>query len=513
MDYLRALEIIHHELSPDNYVEIGCRLGKSISLSRCQSIAIDPDFEIKVEVKAPTRFYKVTSDEFFQQYNVKELLSNPIDLAFIDGMHKAEYVLRDFINIEKNGHSGTVIIIDDVLPEKLEWTTRERLTQAWTGDVYQMIAILRQYRPDLQVQVLDVEMKGMALITKINPASTKLSENYKIIEKAILADEYKIDSAASIRNAIKPLAITELQTLLFDIKKDRSPSTNQRSSLNKSIQSTAPELLYLNLLKSSLLNEIYLDNDLRLLYLKWCMEEVRVFNYAVYHDIRHHLPDEYRNLHESRQVGQFYDRKIENAGFSHSMMGRLRMDNLHQCLTTIQQENIAGDFIECGVWRGGGTIFMAGFARVNGWVDRKIFVADSFEGLPKPSLEQDENLDLSKEIYPELAIPMETVRDNFKIYDLLSEQVVFLKGWFKDTLGDSRINQLALLRLDGDLYESTMDALRQLYDKVVIGGFIIVDDFGIKNCEEAVNDFFSQRNESMPKIHKVDWTGVYWRKS
>ncbi len=513
MDYLSALKIIHHELSPDNYVEIGCRLGKSISLSRCQSIAIDPAFEIKTEVQAPVRLFKMTSDEFFQQYNVKELLGNPIDLAFIDGMHKAEYVLRDYINIEKNSHFGTVIVIDDVLPEKIEWTTRERLTQAWTGNVYQIIAILRQYRPDLQVQVLDVEMKGMALITGVNPASTKLLENYNAIEYAIIADKYKINSAESIRNSIKPVSTNEIYNLLLDIKKNRSLSADQFRSLDKGIKSIDTETLYLSLLKSSLLNEIYLDNDLRLLYLKWCMEGSRDFDHAAYNDVRRLLPDEYKKLCESRRVGRFYDRKIENAGFSLSMMGRLRMDNLHQCLTTIQQENISGDFIECGVWRGGGTIFMAGFARVNGWNDRRIFVADSFDGLPKPSLEQDKNLDLSKGVYPELAIALETVQDNFRAYDLLNEQVIFLKGWFKDTLGDIRINQLALLRLDGDLYESTMDALHHLYDKVVSGGFVIVDDFGMINCEKSVNDFFLNRNEPMPKIHKVDWTGVYWRKS
>ena len=512
MDYLSVLKIIHLELSINNYVEIGCRLGNSLGLSRCQSIAIDPDFEIKVEVKAPARFFKMTSDDFFQHYDVKALLGSPIDMAFIDGMHKAEYVLRDFINIEKNSHPGTVVIIDDVLPEKIEWTTRERCTQAWTGDVYQIIAILRHYRPDLLVQVLDVEMKGMALITRLNPASTVLSENYTTIEKAILSDDYKINSAESLRMAIDPIPTGELHHLLCTIKNERMSSL-QNTLLNNGIQSTARDHRYLNLLKSSLINEIYLDNDLRLLYLKWCLEGSRTFNYAVYHDVKQFLPDEYRKLCEARQIGRFYDRKIENAGFSHSMMGRLRMDNLHQCLTTIQQEYIPGDLIECGVWRGGGTIFMAGFAHVNRWNDRKIFVADSFEGLPKPSLQQDENLDLSKGVYPELAISLETVQHNFRVYHLLNEQVVFLKGWFKDTLGDSRINQIALLRVDGDLYESTMDALRHLYDKVVRGGFIIVDDFGIKNCELAVYDFFSERGEPIPQLYKVDWTGVYWRKN
>jgi hypothetical protein len=309
----------------------------------------------------------------------------------------------------------------------------------------------------------------------------------------------------AIRNAIKPAPSDEIHKVLLKIKHDREQFKNNKRNANSGI-------LYLSLLQSSLLNEIYLDNELRLLYLKWCLDEGRSFDHSVYHDIKRALPVEYAKLLENRRVGQFYDRKIKNGVFSHSMMGKIRMNNLYQCLTTIQQKGIPGDLIECGVWRGGGTILMAGFARVYGWVDRKIFVADSFEGLPKPSLKQDQNLDLSKDVYPELAISLEAVQDNFRAYDLLSEQIIFLKGWFKDTLSDVRIKQLALLRLDGDLYESTMDGLTHLYDKVVSGGFIIVDDFGIKNCEQAVKDFFSRRNEPMPEVHKVDWTGVYWCK-
>ncbi len=510
MNYLEALQIIHRHLQPKNYVEIGCRMGNSLSISKCESIAIDPGYEIKTQIESPTRFFKMTSDQFFQQFDIKNLLGGPIDLAFIDGMHWAEYALRDFINLERNSHQGSVVLIDDILPEKIEWTTRERFSQAWTGDVYQTIAILRQYRPDLQIRVFDIEMKGMAVITGINPDSNILAENYHTIEKAILSGEYKIDSAEAIRTAIGPIAVEEIQNLSFKLKEYRSLLNSQPGSPHA--QEFTPELLYLNLLKMSLLNEIYLENDLRLFYLKSCLEGSRVFDYSVYHDVRRRLPDEYQKLSESRQIGQHYDRKIKNAAFSHSMMGRLRMDNLHYCLTTIQKENIPGDFIECGVWRGGGTIFMAGFLSVNEWKDRKVFVADSFEGLPKPSLEQDKNLDLSGEVFPELAISLETVQANFKSYGLLNDQVIFLKGWFKDTLNDARIRRLALLRLDGDLYESTMDTLRQLYDKVATGGLIIVDDFGIKNCREAVKDFFKQRGEVMPEFQKVDWTGIYWRK-
>ena len=218
MNYLNALEMIHGELSPNNYVEIGCGHGKSLSLSRCQSLVIDPDFDITETVTAPVMFFSMTSDEFFRTHNIKQLLDNPVHFAFIDGMHKSEFVLRDFMNIEKNGHSGTVIAIDDVLPEQIAWASRERETKSWTGDVYKIVAILRKYRPDLLVQVLDVRMKGLALITNINPASTILSENYSLIEMAILAGEYKIDSVRSIRDVARPIPANKLHGLLHDIK-------------------------------------------------------------------------------------------------------------------------------------------------------------------------------------------------------------------------------------------------------------------------------------------------------
>ena len=102
---------------------------------------------------------------------------------------------------------------------------------------------------------------------------------------------------------------------------------------------------------------------------------------------------------------------------------------------------------------------------------------------------------------------------SYRRYGLLDEQVVFLKGWFKDTLAKAPIERLAVLRLDGDLYESTMDALNPLYAKVASGGFIIVDDyFALTQCERAISEFRATHGISDP-IHKIDDAGVYWRKS
>ena len=144
---------------------------------------------------------------------------------------------------------------------------------------------------------------------------------------------------------------------------------------------------------------------------------------------------------------------------------------------------------------------------------RLVWAADSFEGLPAPSLPQDAGYDFSASKVPILSIPLEEVQENFRRYNLLDDQVRFLKGWFRDTLANSPIEHLALLRLDGDLYESTMDALTALYDRVSPGGFILVDDYGdFEPCRNAVTEFREQHAIDDP-IQTIDWTGVFWRKS
>jgi hypothetical protein len=145
--------------------------------------------------------------------------------------------------------------------------------------------------------------------------------------------------------------------------------------------------------------------------------------------------------------------------------------------------------------------------------DRTVWVADSFEGLPIPSRPEDAGYDFSVTKVPILAVGLEEVQENFRRYDLLDEKVKFLKGWFRDTLHVAPIRELALLRLDGDLYESTMDSLKALYDKVSPGGFIIVDDFNdFEPCRRAVLEFRELHGIKDP-IEVVDWSGAFWRKS
>jgi len=273
-----------------------------------------------------------------------------------------------------------------------------------------------------------------------------------------------------------------------------------------------PVLLYLDLLKKSVLEDLYSENEVRILYLRSCLAGRESFDQDVFLDVqrkRSAMCEEYVHL---RETGINYGRTIQNLGFQHTMIGRRRLENIELCLNQVLSDHVPGDCMECGVWRGGAVIFMRGYLAAYQVKDRKVWVADSFQGLPKPSLEEDAGLDLSADLYPMLAISLETVRDLFQRYGLLDDQVQFLAGWFKDTLPTAPIERLALLRLDGDLFESTRDAIEALYDRISPGGFISIDDYGcISQCRQAVTAFRERRAITEP-IQEVDWTGAFWRK-
>lgn len=199
---------------------------------------------------------------------------------------------------------------------------------------------------------------------------------------------------------------------------------------------------------------------------------------------------------------------------AHTMIGLRRLDNVQLAVETVLREGVPGDLLEAGVWRGGAAILMRGVLQAYGDAWRLVWAADSFQGLPPPDAAKypaDAGLDLHR--FPQLAVPLERVKENFARYGLLDERVRFLKGWFRDTLPVAPVGRLALLRVDGDLYESTTDALTALYPKVSAGGFVIVDDYGdIPACRQAVDDYRRAHGVSDP-IVPVDWTGVFWRKT
>lgn len=198
---------------------------------------------------------------------------------------------------------------------------------------------------------------------------------------------------------------------------------------------------------------------------------------------------------------------------AHTMIGLKRLDNLRFCLEDVLARRVPGDVIETGVWRGGASIFMRGILKAHGITDRRVWVADSFRGVPPPRPDEypaDAASDLHT--YSVLAVALEVVAENFRRYGLLDDQVCFLEGWFRDTLPSAPIEQLALARLDGDLYESTLDSLTHLYPRLSRGGYLIVDDYGaIAACRKAVDDYRS-RHGIKEEVARIDSTGVYWRR-
>ncbi len=198
---------------------------------------------------------------------------------------------------------------------------------------------------------------------------------------------------------------------------------------------------------------------------------------------------------------------------SQTLLNIKRLDNIQMCVETALADNVPGDLIETGVWRGGATILMRAVLKAYNARDRVVYVCDSFEGLPAPSKEYAMDADIPYHTWKALAVPMEEVQANFARYDLLDAQVKFLKGWFKDTLPTAPVKQIAVMRLDGDMYESTMDALKALYPKLSPGGFAIIDEYyHLEPCRQAVEDYRGQHGIT-EQIIAIDAEGAYWRRA
>jgi O-methyltransferase len=193
-----------------------------------------------------------------------------------------------------------------------------------------------------------------------------------------------------------------------------------------------------------------------------------------------------------------------------SMIGLKRMNQLHSALDQITLESTPGDIVETGVWRGGAIIFCASYLNTYGITDRKVFACDSFVGLPTPDERYPVDIGDTHFTFDVLKVSVEDVRRNLEKYHLNTENVILVKGWFKDTLPSLDTECISILRLDGDMYGSTIQALEALYHKVSKGGFVIIDDFSLEGARKAVEDFF--KSDKMPNIQNIDDSAAFFRK-
>jgi len=257
---------------------------------------------------------------------------------------------------------------------------------------------------------------------------------------------------------------------------------------------------YLALLRGALTHTLY-----------WPLDLMAEGDYVMPDALREAVQKAWRegqvDLAQGRQEGRDWPQ------FAQTMVGTQRLENVQWCVERVLADGVPGDLIEAGVWRGGVAILMRALLEIHSIRDRVVYAADSFVGLPPPNVDAypaDEHDELFAA--EALAVSRQDVERNFQAYDLLDEQVRFLEGWFKDTLPTVRDRTWAVVRIDGDMYESTMDALVNLYPSLAPGGFVIIDDYAHAPCRQAVQDYRSAHAIEAP-ITPIDWTGVFWRRA
>ena len=283
---------------------------------------------------------------------------------------------------------------------------------------------------------------------------------------------------------------------------------------------------YLELVKSAVLNELCVEMEAQLLMSVLCAAHGVVLDLPEFRAARD--DEEFLGqllaakqggdtiLLESSTEGEKFrvDGNLRNyTEFGFTIVGRKRLDNLQRCLEDVLTQNVPGDVLEAGVWRGGCCIFMRAVLAAHGCRNRKVWLADSFEGVPQSPLAQDRGFAMDSARLPILAVPEDEVRRNFRRFGLLDEQVRFLPGWFEQSLPGSETGPLALLRVDCDLYASTLVVLEHLYGRVSPGGWVIIDDYGIlPPCRQAVDEFRARRAVTAP-IETIDEHAVCWQVS
>jgi hypothetical protein len=303
------------------------------------------------------------------------------------------------------------------------------------------------------------------------------------------------------------------------------------------------------------------DADAKALYLDVVKRAVANI---LYEDVPSWIFD--REAHKITAADRFHlERRVtgeDGPTAAHTMIGMKRLDNIQFCLENVLNNNVPGDVIETGVLAGGATIFMRAILKAHKDTQRRVFVCDSFmaqpttpapkiaqwalktaaslpdkawqrqlfhvlqavnpvKSLPNAKNPSDELVGYVMQILQngdKMAMPtrdtsLDGVKSNFARYGLLDDQVVFVKGYFSETLPQLDADALSVIRLDGDLYESTMDALKCLYPKLSRGGFCIIDDFSaLTDCRNAVEDYRLEHGIDDP-IQAIDYQAVFWQKS
>ncbi|MCU1354186.1 MAG: macrocin-O-methyltransferase [Acidimicrobiales bacterium] len=470
-------------LAPGSYLEIG--VDDDERRHRIPADAVRTALRWQDDSLVPGRVMvggavDVTSDAPFD---------DAVDFVFIDGSRVFEYILRDVARAIPHCHQRSVIAVRYTMPDA-DWLVTRGRARRWCGDAWKVLPWLAEIAPEISVVTIETPDGGLSLLSGFLPSHAGLAD---AIPDAI--DRYGTLPPESFpdHRSCRPVVanrwadIERALPLAFGPADRHEPLAPDRFGfpLAPPAASTGPIGFAVELIKRAVLGEF------------------------------------------DRAAAPFADNRArararkQSAGplplaSRYTMLGAKKTDHLHTCVEAILAEGVPGDFVETGVWRGGACILMRGILKAHGDDARTVWVADSFAGLPPPDAERFPADSLSPlHTYDQLAVSLAEVQENFRRFGLLDQQVRFLPGWFSETLPDAPIGRLALMRLDGDMYESTWDAIVNLYPRLSTGGFVIVDDYGtVPGCREAILDYRSQHDITDPIQFVVGLPQcVYWRRS
>ena len=219
--YLDFLRRGHERLAPPTYLEIGVRNGDSLALARSRSVGIDPAYRLHVAPPPDTKLFRQTSDEYFERPDPLATLGGArVAFSFIDGMHLSEFALRDFVNVERHAHWTGVVVFDDILPRDAEMAARDRQTRAWTGDVYKLLSVFAEHRPDLICLRIGTRPTGLLVVAGLDPESRVLADRLDAIAGALVQPDPQRVPADVLerRGVLDPAAV--LAASFWDVLRD-----------------------------------------------------------------------------------------------------------------------------------------------------------------------------------------------------------------------------------------------------------------------------------------------------
>ncbi|HEX5095527.1 MAG TPA: TylF/MycF/NovP-related O-methyltransferase, partial [Acidimicrobiia bacterium] len=262
----------------------------------------------------------------------------------------------------------------------------------------------------------------------------------------------------------------------------------------------ASAVRYLALLKRTLLDEVYIENEVRLQYLADCITKNRPVDETQLRDPVRYLKQQTAGLESVRATGALGDAAGTGASFlPYTDMGRARLDHLEHALDVIRREDISGDLVDCSTGRGGGGIFMRGYLDAYQVPDRLVWVVDRFRVHARGAGSLDLGTDLNQ------------VRDAFARFDVFDDRVRFVQGDYGETLKGTATGAIALLRIGADSDDAGA-ILERLYPRLAAGGFVVVDDYASPACRARVDEYRAARGLTEP-LDRIDASAVSWRKA